>query len=194
MEQTNYNHKHLILSQRIEIEKGLNEGQSCAEIARRIGKHRSTVAKEIQRHRAHRVSNRELPMPPCLRRNNCQVRYLCSRQCGIMCKICRRQNTICYTHCEQYKPAICEKVDKYPYVCNGCTKRVNCTLNKKVYGAKYADDTYRELLSSSREGVNQTPESIKELDDLISPLIRKGQSIAHIYTTHSHSWFIFLWA
>lgn len=54
-----------------------------------------------------------------------------------------------------------------------------------VYVAKYADDTYREVLISSREGINQTAESMKELDEFISPLIQKGQSIAHIYSNHT---------
>jgi IS30 family transposase len=54
-----------------------------------------------------------------------------------------------------------------------------------VYVAKYADDTYRETLISSREGINQTAESMRELDALVSPLIQRGQSIAHIYSSHA---------
>jgi IS30 family transposase len=77
------------------------------------------------------------------------------------------------------------KLTKAPYVCNGCGKRINCLLDKKIYSAKYADDCYRETLVSSREGINQTPESIQRLDDLVSPLIKKGQSIAHIYSNHA---------
>ncbi|WP_243112025.1 IS30 family transposase [Butyrivibrio sp. CB08] len=38
---------------------------------------------------------------------------------------------------------------------------------------------------STREGINQDPESLQEMDDLISPLIRKGQSLSHIFATHS---------
>nr|WP_330408031.1 IS30 family transposase [Vallitalea guaymasensis] len=55
----------------------------------------------------------------------------------------------------------------------------------KIYSSKYADDCYRELLVSSREGINQTPESIMKMDELVSPLIKKGQSIAHIYAHHA---------
>jgi len=54
-----------------------------------------------------------------------------------------------------------------------------------VYVAKYADDAYRDTLISSREGINQTAQSIKTLDELISPLIQKGQSLAHIYRNHA---------
>lgn len=58
-------------------------------------------------------------------------------------------------------------------------------MEKKIYSSKYADDCYRETLSSSREGINQTPESIQKMNDILTPLIQKGQSIAHIYATHA---------
>jgi IS30 family transposase len=53
------------------------------------------------------------------------------------------------------------------------------------YRAKYADDIYHEAMSSPRKGLNLTPEELHELDSLVSPLLLKGQSIAHIYTTHA---------
>lgn len=46
-----YNQKHLTTTQRIWIEKGLNDGLSFAAIARRIEKHPSTVAKEVKKYR-----------------------------------------------------------------------------------------------------------------------------------------------
>lgn len=54
-----------------------------------------------------------------------------------------------------------------------------------IYVAKFADDSYRELLSSSREGINQTAEGMQGLDHLISPIILRGQSLSHIYMSHS---------
>lgn len=87
--------------------------------------------------------------------------------------------------CPNYKPRVCENLLKAPYVCNGCGKRTNCLMEKKIYSSKYADDCYRNTLSSSREGINQTQESIQQMNDILSPLIKKGQSIAHIYATHA---------
>ena len=40
------------------------------------------------------------------------------------------------------------------------------------------------LFRSSRIGVDLSPEEVYELDQLITPLLLKGQSIAHIYATH----------
>ena len=52
------------------------------------------------------------------------------------------------------------------------------------YRAKYAEDSYQEVKSSSRSGINQSPESLEKLDKLISPLLKQGQPLSHIYLTH----------
>lgn len=103
----------------------------------------------------------------------------------MMCKICREPNQKCIDICDNYEHVKCLKLIKSPYVCNGCGKRVCCLLDKKIYSLKYADDCYHQTLISSREGINQTPENIQKIDALVSPLIQKGQSIAHIYANHA---------
>ena len=40
--------KHLTLSQRIEIERNLNDGKSLRQIAKIIGKPHTTISREIQ--------------------------------------------------------------------------------------------------------------------------------------------------
>lgn len=179
------NQKHLTLSQRIEIEKGLLAGLSFTKIAASIGKDPSTISKEIRRHTSVKTRKNQFAPIPCANRSACIQINLCSKKCGFKCKICREPKIRCTDFCKDYVPAKCQKLLKPPYVCNGCGKRVNCLLEQKIYSAKYADDCYRELLVSAREGINQTPESIKKLDELVSPLIQKGQSIAHIYANHA---------
>ena len=51
MRQTIFDRKHLSTSQRLLIEKGLNDGLSFAGIARHIQKHPSTIAKEVYKYR-----------------------------------------------------------------------------------------------------------------------------------------------
>lgn len=179
------NQKHLTLSQRIEIEKGLLAGATFAGIAKNIGKDPSTVSKEVRKHSEIKLRKDAFAPVPCGNRSECKIKGLCSKDCYAMCKMCREPNFKCIDRCDNYEPIKCSKLSKSPYVCNGCGKRINCLLDKKIYSAKYADDCYRETLVSSREGINQTPESIQELDDLVSPLIKKGQSIAHIYSYHA---------
>ena len=59
-----------------------------------------------------------------------------------------------------------------------------CRYNKYLYNANCAHHEYLETLKSSREGIDMTKAELIELDELISPLIKKGQPIAHIYENH----------
>ena len=103
--------------------------------------------------------------------------------CAKLCRSCCKYQ--CEEICKEYKPRQCVKLNKPPYVCNGCPKRVNCLLEQKIYSSKYANDNYRDVLIASREGINQTPERIQEMNDILTPLIKKGQSLGHIYATHA---------
>ena len=179
--------KHLTLSDRIQIEKGLNNSLSFAEIGRQIQKDPTTVSKEVRRHTKVKEFNGYGNIP-CQANadvhSRCMLKHACGdMDCNLPCRQCRSFR--CSDICKEYRPQQCERLNKAPYVCNGCGKRVNCRMDKKLYSSKYADDCYRELLSSSREGINQTPESIQRMNDILTPLVQKGQSIAHIYATHA---------
>lgn len=183
---TKGNQKHLTLSQRIEIETSLLSGETFAAIARKTGKDPSTISKEVRRHsKIKERKNNDFSPIPCSNRKGCKIKYLCDDTCETMCSYCPKTDIKCIYICPKYVPKACDKLSKPPYVCNGCGKRVNCLLDMKIYSAKYADDCYRQVLVASREGINQTPDSIIKMDRLVSPLIQKGQSIAHIYTHHA---------
>ena len=181
------NQKHLTFDQRVDIEKGLTENKSFAEIARRIGKDPSTISKEVRLH-SHTKERLDAGYtnPPCIHRKDCKIICLCEEQCGILCKICKKPDMRCIHICPYYETAACEKLNKPPYVCNGCGKKTYCLMPRKFYSSKYAHDEYRSVLAGHRAGINQTPESIQAMNDLLVPLIRdKHQSISHIYATHA---------
>ena len=69
---------------------------------------------------------------------------------------------------------------KPPYVCNGCTQRKTCKLERHLYEAKYAQKEYEETRSTSRQGFAVTPAELDRIDRIISPLIKQGQSIHQI--------------
>ena len=179
--------KHLALSDRITIEKGLNSSLSFAEIARQVRKDPTTISKEVRRHSKVKEFNGYGSIP-CQANEDihsrCTLKHVCGdKKCDLFCRNCRSFQ--CSEVCKEYQPQQCLRLNKAPYVCNGCGKRINCRMDKKIYSSKYADDCYRELLVSSREGINQTPESIQRMNDILTPLVKKGQSIAHIYATHA---------
>jgi len=72
------------------------------------------------------------------------------------------------------------KLQKPPYVCNGCKQFKSCTLEKAIYSARFAHMQYETLRSESRKGITIDEAEAQQLDNLISPLIQKGQSIHHI--------------
>ena len=150
------NQKHLDLSARIIIEQHLNNGDSFRSIAIELSKDPSTISKEIRRHSIIRERSADAFAPiPCAnnydsskpRTNICNVMHMCGdNECRRKCVLCRKFR--CSDVCKFYKPRECEKLNKPPYVCNGCSKRTNCMMDKKIYSSKYAQDSYCLLYTS----------------------------------------------
>ncbi|MFT4005520.1 MAG: helix-turn-helix domain-containing protein [Lacrimispora sp.] len=118
-----YNRKHLTMTQRIWIEKGLNDNESFASIARRIEKDPTTVLKEVKRNRFFPKRSEVWKPLPCNRKNECQIRFLCDgMDYTNLCKNCID---------------ICPNISKAPYVCNGCLKVKRCNLQHKNMSIVY---------------------------------------------------------
>ena len=83
-----YDQKHLTTSQRIHIEKGLNDGLSFAAIARKLEKHPSTIAKEVKKYRTFQKHEVDKSHPlRCARFKECSLRFLCDKpNCVKVCK------------------------------------------------------------------------------------------------------------
>lgn len=174
--------KHLTLSDRIYIEQGLLQKMSFKEIADFLYKDPSTISKEVQR--AVETSG-----PLGRRCEICQYHKICKKHhvcndsdCLRRCKACHRKNVV--EICETFTPYQCKKRDKPPYACNGCENRRDCPLVKVLYDAKHAQRKYEKRLSESRRGVSLTVEELAALDELITPLVLKGQPLSHIFATH----------
>ena len=78
----------------------------------------------------------------------------------------------------------CPRLSKSPYVCNGCKSRSGCRKERYTYYARKADDSYKEVKSNARKGINLTPEEVYIINNTLTPLIKKGQTINHLYINH----------
>ena len=78
----------------------------------------------------------------------------------------------------------CEKLNKTPYVCNGCKSRSGCRKERFTYYARKADDSYKELISYCRQGIDLITEDVYNINKIITPLVKKGQTINHLYINH----------
>lgn len=141
--------KHLTYDERLSIQRLLSEGTSFAFIAEAIGKHRTTISKEIRGHIViKRIGAYGKSFIDCMHRNTCQELHLCStcnHSRNFYCRICNK----CHKICDNYTPVLCDKLKKPPYVCNGCKDARNCRLQKSFYDAKSAQKEYYDVLTES---------------------------------------------
>lgn len=177
--------KHLTQSERVSIELHLNNHLSFKAIGRELTKDPTTIAKEVKNHIIYKSSGAYgRPFNDCLLRNSCIVTDICGKAgCGNRpCKFCAAAS--CTTKCIIYKKEACRLLHKPPYVCNGCERRRNCTLEKRLYIASDAQKEYEEVRSESRQGIQLSEIEAQRLDSIISPLLKKGQSLHHICINH----------
>jgi IS30 family transposase len=59
-----------------------------------------------------------------------------------------------------------------------------CRLNKAYYTAHRAHAAHQKALREAHCGVRRTPKQLREIAEIIEPLIAKGQSLNHICATH----------
>jgi len=160
---SNNKNLHLTVQERIIIEKGIVNGSTKAAIALTIGKDKSTVGKEIKKHRelVHKSSYKI----NCANIKNCSHNHVCD-------------------NCADFKPFTCNRRDRSPGACNGCSKYTHCRYDKYRYKADFSHKKYREDLVDSRTGINMSYEECKAMADIIVPLIEAGHSPYHIVTNH----------
>ena len=160
---SNNKNLHLTVQERIIIEKGIENGSTKAAIALTIGKDKSTVGKEIKKHRelVHKSSYKI----NCANMKNCSHNHVCD-------------------NCADFKPFTCNRRDRSPGACNGCSKYTYCRYDKYRYKADFSHKKYREDLVDSRTGINMSYEECKAMADIIVPLIEAEHSPYHIVTNH----------
>lgn len=177
------NQKHLTLSDRCFIEQALLQGLNFRQMAITLEKDPSTISKEIRLHRNTPRKNSS-GKNDCIYAPKCDIYHICGNDtCMKSCWFCNNKN--CHDYCWNYKPFKCKCIDKPPFVCNGCPLTLSCKHPHFFYSARLADSQYRKTLVSSRAGINCSPEELQNLDNLVSPLILKGQPLGHIYATHA---------
>ena len=93
-------------------------------------------------------------------------------------------NLIAMNLCSQFVSFNCEALSKPPYVCTGCPDEKKCKRDHAYYTAHRAHAEYSKQLHDARAGIRTSPERLMELNDLLMPLVNKGQSINHIFASH----------
>ena len=181
------NQKHLTIEDRIYIQNELDKGTSFKDIARFLCKDPTTISKEVKARRASDWVHKGTFLNAknfCTKRFRCKKTNACNKilLCGVKCASC----PTCNQTCPDFQKERCSKLDRAPYVCNGCSKKINhCTIaHKYTYNARFADRKYRECLKDSRSGIAMTRQELHKKDKIITPLIDQGQSPYQIVANH----------
>lgn len=178
----NNRYKHLTLQDRYDIEEGLNRNYSFSRIADMLRRDRTTFSKEVFKRRVGN-SLRNSSSHDCLHKVQCPKQHLCT-DCPLDRRCCTCRKTDCRSICKDYFSDACRYTTKSPFVCNGCSMVYDCSKPHFYYRANSAHTAYIDSLKNSREGIRLSRQELYELDCLITPLIKQGQSIAHIYCVH----------
>ena len=177
-------YNRITYKERLRIEAGIYAGKSFAQIAKEIGRSTSSITREVKNNRI-RVRGAYLLQKDCILAAHCSVKGVCGdEECGIRCRTCRDFN--CTEYCSEHKTHTCPKTEKPPFVCDNCSekKKKSCRYDKYYYFAEKADAKAKKLRSESREGPRLSKSELKELDEILSPLIRQGQPLSHICKIH----------
>ena len=170
--------KHLDLSKRQVIFNCLENNVTAKEIAALVNLDPTNISREVKKRRSFSQRNisENKYCGDCANNKSCRVRQRCRKiDCRKNCVNCK--SLLACPNKIEFK---CSRTNRFPFVCNGCKKKDLCPLDKYFYYPHSADNNYRNLLHTSRTGIDKSPESFQILNDAITKGVEQGQSIYHI--------------
>lgn len=178
----NLTQEQMTLTDRVAIETGICSKDSFKRIARLLGRHPSTIAHEIKENRTFLPGSYPFGKD-CYYARRCTEKHVCGDMyCEERC--CRCQAVNCTARCSRYKSTACHRPERPPYVCNTCPDKKICSKDRYLYSAKHAQAAVDRRRSESRKGFHISEEQLRELDELLTRLVKKGQPLTHIYAEH----------
>ena len=173
---------HIGFAERIAIEAGICRQESLAGIAKQINVQPRAVSEEIRKNRTFLAAAR-FNGKDCKYADECRRRFVCQDAlCPRDCVLCEKVD--CCSVCPAYSSFSCDLIKRAPYVCNTCKRRRGCKSDRAYYDAKQAHAMATRRFSAARSKPQTQGDELKALDKLVSPLIRKGQPLAHICSEH----------
>ena len=176
--------KHLGIDDRRFIEASLTGGASFAFMSRRLGVAETTVSREVQRNMVGESLAR-YGSSTCDNEWRCEASGLCDPSCEGKCRECGKVN--CARVCPAYSPRQCPRIERKPYVCNGCAAvhhGADCGFARRFYDSARAQAKAESRLSNARSGIDLTADELEAMVEVVRPLLAKGQSLEHIWATH----------
>jgi IS30 family transposase len=143
----------------------LKEDSSLSSCAKRLGCDKSTIYRELKRY--------------CVVKVGARSPYRCSN--GANCLESKDTTSFKCSECSKYKEVMCDKLKRFPYVCNTCNSKAYCLHTKKYYDFEVSVTKSAKVKVKSRQRISLSAEEIKEFTDILLKGFNNGQSINHIY-------------
>ena len=181
------NYNRITFKERVRIEAGIYAKKSFRQIAEELGRSPSSIIREVKQNRIM-VKSPYAAGTDCIYPPDCKKTGLCGKErCTKHCWTCIEHD--CTQYCNRCISHTCKKTEVTPFVCDSCSQKNKkaCKYNKYYYIAEKADAKAKKVRSESREGIRLTPEELRELDEILSPLIRQGQPLSHICSTQKEA-------
>jgi len=159
--------KRLTVDDRINLQACIAKNLSWKETNKILKKNRSTIYRELKNYYSIRDGKRS-----CI---HC-VKYDYCKEIGIV--VHQGNNYKCF------EAAFCSKLSHFPFVCNNCENRQKCNREKRYYDCINAENRSLKNRVGTRKHKRVSEENIEIINEIVSPLIFKGQSIHHIYETN----------
>ena len=170
--------RQLNLKDRITIQNYLEDEIPVSIICKKIGVTKQTIYREIKRNsKTYKIQQNRIisNVIDCKNRFTCPFTY----------DNIQKRHTMCKTKCSNFVKNTCDKIEKFPFICNKCYKKGLCRFEGRIYDAQYADEKAKKLLSSSRSSLHISEEEFNYVNNIVSPLlIENKQSLSHILTSH----------
>lgn len=179
------NYVRLTANERVKIEEMINEGVALQEIADTLNKNTTSISREVSRNRIklRLVSKSKFMRNPCEKRSTCQKKHLCKRtRCNKICSKC--EFIFCHEKCDEFVLWHCERLSRWPHVCNRCKWYSTCPEQRYAYHGLRAQRIAASRASLARKYLAIDAVEVERIDTLISPLLKRGQAPYHIWNNH----------
>ena len=172
--------KHLTLQERLTIESELWRGSSFKKIGLLLEKDCTTISKEVRKHiEIKETGSKGKVVNNCINRDTCFKKRICTNYCiqtqNKYCKYCKK----CNKNCNEFVEQKCLKINKPPYVCNGCKNYHTCRLTKHIYDGANSYKNYINNLKETRSGTTIPERELDNLNNILVPLIKEQNQSVH---------------
>ena len=159
----------ITIDDRINLQAAIVKGLSLQSVCKLLKKNRTTIYRELTHYYYIKVSTQSCSH--CVNNEKCRKdRYVLRKK---------------HTKCPEFEATRCNKIRKYPYVCNGCNLLQSCRNDKRYYDCIKAEAMSLKNRVSTRKRKLLSTEDISVINNIVSPLIKdNGQSIHHVYVSH----------